>query len=96
MNDKPKTKKECFAQLDEMVSDADKQAIMKTKDLIEFHFSLGMWIRNNWIYPFSDEEVKAFMNLFEDEDDMGFRISHPDFDSSVIIDDYVEYLKNKN
>lgn len=32
MENKPKTKKECFTQLDEMLSDADKQAIMKTSE----------------------------------------------------------------
>lgn len=95
-NQLPKTKEECFAQLDAMLSEEDKNVLKNSEDTFMFHFSLGLWIRNNWIYPFSDEEVKAFMNLFEDEDDMGFRISHPDFDSSVIIDDYVEYLKNKN
>jgi len=43
------TKNEVFAQLDAMLSEEDKNAIMNG-DPIEFHFSLGMWIRNNWIY----------------------------------------------
>ena len=43
----PKTKKECFAQLNEMLSEEDKQAIVESKDVDEFHFSLGLWIRNN-------------------------------------------------
>ena len=45
---KPQTKKECFAQLDEMLSETDKQAIREAEDIIEFHFTLGLWIRNNW------------------------------------------------
>lgn len=36
MSDKPKTKKECFAQLDEMLSEEDKMAIMQAEDTIEF------------------------------------------------------------
>ena len=44
----PKTKREAYAQLDGMLSDEDKKAIMNG-DPFEFHFSLGMWIRNNWI-----------------------------------------------
>lgn len=46
----PSNKKECFAQLDEMLSEADKKAIVEAEDLFEFHFTLGLWIRNNWLY----------------------------------------------
>lgn len=45
----PQTKQEAYAQLDEMLSEAEKSKLVKS-DAIEFHFSLGMWIRNNWIY----------------------------------------------
>ena len=31
MENKPKTKKECFAQLDEMLSETDKKAIAEAK-----------------------------------------------------------------
>ena len=60
----PKTKKECFAQLDEMLSEADKQAIIEAKDIIEFHFTLGLWIRNNWLYDHSEEELEALSKAF--------------------------------
>jgi len=33
---KPKTKKECFAQLDEMLSETDKKAIVEAEDLLSF------------------------------------------------------------
>lgn len=42
----PQTKNEAFAQLDEMLSEKDKKEIANG-DAIEYHFSLGMWIRNN-------------------------------------------------
>ena len=51
---KPKTKEECFAQLDEMLSEEDKKALMENEDLFDYHFTLGLWIRNNWIYPMGD------------------------------------------
>ncbi len=92
MNDKPKTKKECFAQLDEMLSDADKQAIMKTKDLIEFHFSLGLWIRNNWLYDCSTEDAENLYKAFG----MDTIICQPDELSSEIIEKYQKYLRRKH
>ena len=45
----PQTKNEAFAQLDAMLSEKEKSKLAYG-DAIEYHFSLGMWIRNNWIY----------------------------------------------
>ena len=59
MKEKPKTKKKCFAQLDEMLSETNKKAIAEAKDIIEFHFTLGLWIRNNWLYDRSEEELDS-------------------------------------
>ena len=42
----PQTKNEAFAQLDAMLSEEEKSELVKS-DSIEYHFSLGMWIRNN-------------------------------------------------
>lgn len=53
----PKTKEGCFAMLDEMLRDEDKQSIKEMEDTIDLHFTLGMWIRNNWIYPQNQEFV---------------------------------------
>lgn len=53
----PKTKNEAFAQLDAMLSDEEKRKLAKS-DPIEYHFSPGMWIRNNWIYEQEQEGVK--------------------------------------
>jgi len=41
----PHTKNEAFAQLDEMLSEEDKRAIMNGNSF-EFHFTLGMWIQH--------------------------------------------------
>ena len=64
MENKPKTRKECFALLDEMLSETDKKAIVEAEDLIEFHFTLGLWIRNNWLYDRSEEELESLSKAF--------------------------------
>lgn len=86
----PKTKNEAFAQLDAMLSDKEKLEMVKS-DPIEYHFSLGMWIRNNWIYQQDEEDVnrlaKAFRTemLFFEADDLSMKI----------IEYYQRYLRRK-
>ena len=60
----PSNKKECFAQLDEMLREADKKAIVEAEDLFEFHFTLGLWIRNNWLYERNEEELESLSKAF--------------------------------
>lgn len=43
----PKDLKDCFLQLDEILSKQDKERIKKV-GTGNLHFSLGLWIRNNW------------------------------------------------
>ena len=84
----PKTKKECFAQLDEMLSEEDKQSIIESKDVDEFHFSLGLWIRNNWIYGNEEERVEALAK------DLGEEIFwNADSVSSALLDGYKKHLR---
>ena len=54
----PQTKNEAFAQLDAMLSEKEKSELVK-RDPIEYHFSLRMWIRNNWIYEQEEEDIEA-------------------------------------
>ena len=91
MDYKPKTKKECFAQLDEMLSEADKKAIVEAEDIIEFHFILGLWIRNNWLYDRSEEELESLGKAFGVE--MPF--FEADDLSSEILEAYKRHLKRK-
>ena len=86
----PKTKNEAFVQLDEMLSEKDKNAIMNG-DPIEFHFSLGMWIRNNWIYEQEEEDVKRLAKAFRTE----MLFFEADNLSEKIIEYYQRYLKRK-
>ena len=86
----PKTNKECYSLLDEMLSEEDKQAIVKM-DMFELHFTLGLWIRNNWIYPQSQEETEKLLKTFSKES----QFYHPDDCSSIILEAYRKHLKRK-
>ena len=88
----PRNKKECFAQLDEMLSEADKKAIVEAEDLFVFHFTLGLWIRNNWLYERNEEELESLSKAF------GVDIPYFAADdlSSEILEAYQKHLrKNK-
>ena len=87
----PKTKKECFAQLDKMLSETDKKAIVEAEDIIEFHFTLGLWIRNNWLYDRSEEEVESLSKAF------GVDVPYFEADdlSSAILEAYQKHLKRE-
>ena len=86
----PQTKNEAFAQLDAMLSEEDKNAIMNGNPF-EFHFSLGLWIRNNWIYEQDEEDVKRLAKAFRTE---VFFFEADDL-SMKIIEYYQRYLKRK-
>lgn len=88
----PSNKKECFALLDEMLSEADKKAIMEAEDLFEFHFTLGLWIRNNWLYDRSEEELDSLSKAF------GIDIPYFAADdlSSEILEAYQKHLRRIN
>ena len=58
-NSLPKTKEDCFAQIDAALSKEDKEELLKS-DAAGFHFSLGFWLRNNWFHKMSQEEFSAF------------------------------------
>ena len=87
----PQTKKEAFAQLDAMLSEEDKKAIMQAEDAIEFHFSIGLWIRNIWIYEQNEEDVNRLAKAFRTD----FIVFDPDSLSGKIIESYQRYLKRK-
>ena len=86
----PQAKQEAFTQLNEMLSEEDKNELVKG-DAIEFHFSLGMWIRNNWIYEQNEEDVNRLAKAFS-TDSILFDL---DSLSEKIIESYQRYLKRK-
>ena len=87
----PSNKKECFAQLDEMLRETDKKAIVEAEDLFEFLFTLGLWIRNNWLYERNEEELESLSKAF------GVDIPYFAADdlSSEILEAYKKHLKRK-
>jgi len=86
--DIPSTLEECYAVLDKELDVKTKNAIKNSSidDLIEYHFGLGTWIRNNWIYPANDRIEKVFLEA-------GF--DHPDDMSQEIIVGYHYYLNGQ-
>ena len=86
----PQTKKEALAQLDALLSEKDKNELV-IGDAIEFHFSLGMWIRNNWIYEQNEEDVTRLAKAFRTD----FIVFDTDSLSGKIIESYQRYLKRK-
>ena len=84
----PRTKKDTYAKLDAMLSEEDKNEMVKG-DAIDFHFSLGMWIRNNWIYEQDEEDVKLLAELFGD-DSLFFQADEL---SGKIIESYLRHLR---
>ena len=86
----PQTKNDAFAQLDEILSEKDKNELANG-EAIEIHFSLGMWIRNNWIYEQKEEDVTRLAKAFR----MDYIVFDPDGLSGKIIEYYQRYLKRK-
>ncbi len=84
----PKTAAEAWKRLDKRLSEEDKKAIREAEDMVDFHFSLGMWIRNYWIYTGERENLESLMkDLGEPEFLMG------DMASSAILEAYQKHLK---
>lgn len=86
----PKTNRECYALLDEMLSEEDKQYIIE-KGTDELHFTLGLWIRNNWLYPQSPEDTEELLKTFCKK----AQFYHPDDYSSIILEAYLRHLKRR-
>ena len=81
----PKDLEDCMRQLDSMLNAEDKAYIQK-EGAAAVHFSLGMWIRNNWGLWGSSRLQKYFV-------DNG--IKHPDDMSEVILGCYVKHLNGE-
>ena len=87
----PKTAAEAWKRLDKRLTQEEKQQIVETEDMIDFHFGLGMWIRNYWIYGGEKANLKSLMiDLGEEVIDL-----HPDSFSSTILEAYQKHLKEK-
>lgn len=79
---------DCCVQLDQLLSEEDKEFIKNLPDkkkTIKLHMSLGMWIRNNWGL-WGGSRLQKY--LFDISD-------HPDGMSSIILEHYYDWLNKK-
>lgn len=84
----PLIKEIAFARLDKRLSEEDKKSILKARNMIEFHFTLGMWVRNTWIYGNEEERVESLAK------DLGEEIFwDADSVSSALLDGYKKHLR---
>ena len=66
------------------LSDEDILLIKQGKvDATDMHFTLGLWIRNNWIYKGLTPEVLGLGDMFIDADDF----------SVGILEAFIKYIK---
>ena len=86
----PKTAAEAFKRLDKRLTQEEKLQIVKAEDMVDFHFSLGLWIRNYWLYTGERENVES---LLKDLGEPEFLIG--DMASSAILEAYQKHLKGK-
>lgn len=94
--DKPveiNSKRAFFKLLDGMLSEEEKKEVLE-KDIMELHFGLGMWIRNEFLYSDKYEIEHLFCESFTTPD--GKKIAmmlHPDMTSETILKEYKRHLK---
>ena len=82
----PTNLEECCQKLDEILSQEvkDKLKASSDNDLGKFHMGLGLWIRNNWIYPCENGKIAELLydNGCSSADEM----------SGIILRNYRHYL----
>jgi len=84
----PKDLDECFVQLEKLLKPEDIEKLRggTEKDMIQYHFSLGRWVRNNWGLWGRSRLAKWFNTQ---------GIEHPDDMSGIIFDSFWRHLNNK-
>lgn len=88
MNKIPVNLDECIQALYQKSCDKDRQEIVERpeEDMIEFHHTLGRWMRNEWKL-WEDGPLKDYFATLG--------IWHPDDMSGIILDSFCRYLKGK-
>jgi hypothetical protein len=85
----PKSLGDAFVELDRMLTPALIAEIKAgtEDDMINYHFGLGMWMRNHWGL-WSGSRLAAYFG------ELG--IHHPDDMSSIVLDSYWRYLNGRS
>lgn len=102
----PKTAAEAFKRLDKRLSNEDKKGLVEAENLIDYHFGLGSWIRNYWIYTGEKENLVSLLKdlgekvpEFDDDDSNEINapiiFMQPDDISMLIIEAYQKHLRGK-
>lgn len=84
----PKDLEDCFVQLKKMLDPSEIENIKAgtEDDIIRYHFSLGMWMRNNWKL-WGGSRLATWFNT------QG--IEHPDDMSGIILDSFWRHINQK-
>jgi hypothetical protein len=64
---------------------------VEAEDLFEYHFTIGLWIRNNWLYERNEEELESLSKAFG----VDIPFFAADDLSSEISEAYKKHLKRK-
>lgn len=88
----PKSKKELFLIIDSHFSNKERKELVKSKDLSDFHFALGTWIRNRFVYPIGNE---VYSLLHPENKGVGLFVPVADVFSQEILEEYQKYLKKR-
>ncbi len=82
----PRNIEDCFSQLDSILSFKDRRAIKAApnrESMSQYHFGLGMWLRNNWGLWTGSRLSRYFYAR---------GVYHPDNMSGAILNYYYDYL----
>ena len=85
----PVNLRECFVELDKLLTEIDKkemQALSRRDDMIQYHMGLGTWMRNNWGLWAGSRLQKYFADR---------QVTHPDEMSSVVLYHYYDWLTGR-
>jgi len=97
----PKTAAEAWKRLDKRLTQEEKQQMVEADSMSDFHFGLGMWIRNNWIYKGEKENICLLLQelgekvSFDNESGTLFFIGGADEFSSSVLEAYQKHLKEE-
>ena len=83
----PKNLDECPVELDKLIGEEMRNEVRSADNVIKFHMSLGMWIRNNWGL-WSGSRLQIY---FQENG-----THHPDEMSSIILSTYKIWLENND
>ncbi len=90
----PKNLEECFIELKKILPEGALEKFKNTKEdeaVVNAHFGLGIWIRNEWIRNRPGESQRPLKKYFSD-----IGIYHPDDMSSIILRSFHRYLNSKD